>query len=84
MITVMLVIVYLCLSSKLSYTPNISNRNVTFLELNMGEIKEGDQVEVIGKDLKGEVSFIGTTEFAQGKWIGELSTPSISKTIGEP
>ena len=50
----------------------------------MGEFKVGDQVEVIGKDLKGEVSFIGTTEFAQGKWIGELSTPTISKTIGEP
>ena len=37
----------------------------------MGEFKVGDHVEITGKDLKGEISFIGTTEFAQGKWIGK-------------
>ena len=36
------------------------------------EFKVGDHIEVIGKDLKGEISFIGNTDFAQGKWIGEF------------
>ena len=37
----------------------------------MAEFKVGDRVEVSGKDLKGEIAFIGTTDFAAGKWIGE-------------
>ena len=36
----------------------------------MTEFKVGDQVEVTGKDLRGLIAFIGSTEFAQGKWIG--------------
>lgn len=40
----------------------------------MEEVKVGDHVEVTTKDLKvkGEVAFIGLTEFAAGKWIGLL------------
>ena len=37
----------------------------------MAEVKLGDHVEVTGKDLRGQISFIGTTDFAAGKWIGE-------------
>lgn len=36
----------------------------------MGDFKVGDQVEVTGKDLRGDIAFIGTTDFATGKWIG--------------
>ena len=36
------------------------------------EFKVGDKVDVSGKDLKGEIAFIGTTDFAAGKWIGKL------------
>ena len=33
-------------------------------------LKVGCRVEVPSKDVKGTVEFIGTTQFAQGKWIG--------------
>lgn len=42
----------------------------------MAELKVGDHVEVTGKGegVKGEVAFVGTTSFSQGKWIGKMST----------
>ena len=33
-------------------------------------VEIGNRVEVTGKGVKGIVSFVGTTEFASGKWIG--------------
>ncbi|XP_063689009.1 dynactin subunit 1-like isoform X4 [Bolinopsis microptera] len=46
------------------------------------EFKVGDNVEVIGKDLKGEISFIGNTDFAQGKWIGVTLPDAKGKNDG--
>ena len=38
-------------------------------------VKAGQRVEVIGRDgLCGTVAYVGTTQFAPGKWIGEIST----------
>ena len=38
-------------------------------------VKAGQRVEVIGRDgLCGTVAYVGTTQFAPGKWIGENST----------
>ena len=37
-------------------------------------VKAGQKVEVIGRDgLIGTVAYVGTTQFAPGKWIGEKS-----------
>ena len=35
-------------------------------------VKAGQRVEVIGRDgLCGTVAYVGTTQFAPGKWIGK-------------
>ena len=35
-------------------------------------VKTGQRVEVIGKDgLCGTVAYVGATQFAPGKWIGD-------------
>ena len=42
-------------------------------------VKAGQRVEVIGRDgLCGTVAYVGTTQFAPGKWIGEMSTQKSS------
>jgi len=46
----------------------------------MGDVKLGDHVEVTGKDLRGQISFIGTTDFAAGKWIGKCTPPPPTAT----
>ena len=33
--------------------------------------KIGQRVEALGKDCTGKIAYIGSTQFAQGKWIGE-------------
>ena len=33
--------------------------------------KVGQRVEALGKDCTGKIAYIGSTQFAQGKWIGE-------------
>ena len=34
--------------------------------------KVGHKVEALGKDCTGTIAYIGTTQFAGGKWIGGL------------
>jgi len=38
--------------------------------MSTANVKVGQRVEVIGKDVVGKVAYIGTTQFAPGKWIG--------------
>lgn len=33
-------------------------------------LKEGQRVEVTGKDVRGVVAYVGSTMFSAGKWIG--------------
>ena len=35
--------------------------------------KVGQRVEAVGKDCTGTIAYIGTTQFAGGKWIGDLA-----------
>ena len=35
-------------------------------------VKVGQKVDVIGKDVVGTVAYIGATQFAAGKWIGMI------------
>ena len=42
-------------------------------------VKVGQRVEVVGKDgLYGSVAYVGTAQFAPGKWIGKIKpVPSV-------
>ena len=33
-------------------------------------LKVGQKVEVVGKEVSGTIAYIGTTQFQAGKWIG--------------
>lgn len=45
-------------------------------------IKVGQKVEVIGKDVRGVVAYIGNTSFATGKWIGLILNVAKGKNNG--
>ncbi|XP_014258931.1 dynactin subunit 1 isoform X2 [Cimex lectularius] len=45
-------------------------------------LKVGQRVEVTGKDIQGEVAYIGTTAFAQGKWVGLILDEPKGKNNG--
>ncbi|XP_013781002.1 dynactin subunit 1-like isoform X2 [Limulus polyphemus] len=45
-------------------------------------LKVGNRVEVVGKDVKGKVAFIGTTHFSPGKWVGVILDESKGKNNG--
>jgi dynactin 1 len=42
----------------------------------------GNRVEVTGKNVQGEIAYIGTTLFAQGKWIGLILDEPKGKNNG--
>ena len=35
-------------------------------------LKVGQKVEVVGKEVSGTIAYIGTTQFQAGKWIGAV------------
>ena len=41
-------------------------------EMATANVKVGQRVDVIGKDVVGTVAYIGATQFAAGKWIGNM------------
>ncbi|XP_049862850.1 dynactin subunit 1 isoform X4 [Schistocerca gregaria] len=45
-------------------------------------LKEGQRVEVTGKDVKGVVAYVGTTLFSSGKWIGVILDEPKGKNNG--
>ena len=45
--------------------------------------KVGQRVEAIGKDCTGTIAYIGSTQFAQGKWIGKYSVLELEIWCGE-
>ena len=42
----------------------------TKLKMSSSNPKVGHKVEALGKDCTGTIAYIGTTQFAGGKWIG--------------
>ena len=44
----------------------------TKLKMSSSNPKVGHKVEALGKDCTGTIAYIGTTQFAGGKWIGGL------------
>jgi len=45
-------------------------------------IAVGNRVEVTGKNVRGKVAYVGTTEFATGKWIGVALDDAKGKNNG--
>lgn len=46
------------------------------------KLKVGQKVEVAGKNIRGEVAYIGVTTFAAGKWVGVVLTEPKGKNNG--
>ena len=46
------------------------------------QVEVGNRVEVVGKDVKGSVAFVGTTEFAAGQWVGIILDEAKGKNNG--
>lgn len=46
------------------------------------KLRVGQKVEVAGKDLRGEVAYIGMTTFATGKWAGIVLVEPKGKNNG--
>ena len=44
----------------------------TLGEMTSSNPKVGHKVEAVGKECTGTIAYIGTTQFAGGKWIGEF------------
>ena len=45
-------------------------------------VKVGQRVEVVGKEgLYGSVAYVGTAQFAPGKWIGKIGFVKIGNNI---
>ena len=42
----------------------------------------GNRVEVTGKNVQGEIAYIGTTMFSSGKWIGLILDEPKGKNNG--
>jgi dynactin 1 len=45
-------------------------------------LKLGQKVEIIGKDCRGLVAYIGMTSFAVGKWVGVVLDEPKGKNNG--
>ncbi|XP_059611897.1 dynactin subunit 1 isoform X3 [Phlebotomus argentipes] len=45
-------------------------------------LKVGQRVEVTGKDVRGQVAYVGMTSFATGKWIGVILDEAKGKNNG--
>lgn len=46
------------------------------------QLRVGQKVEVIGKNVRGEVAYIGMTSFAAGKWVGVILTEPKGRNNG--
>lgn len=45
-------------------------------------LKVGQRVEVTGKDVRGQIAYVGMTSFAAGKWIGVILDEPKGKNNG--
>lgn len=45
-------------------------------------LQVGQRVEVTGKNIQGEVAYVGNTAFAPGKWIGIILDEPKGKNNG--
>lgn len=50
--------------------------------MNDKNVRVGQRVEIAGKNIRGEVVYVGVASFAVGKWVGVILDEPVGKNNG--
>lgn len=50
--------------------------------MNDKNVRVGQRVEIAGKNVQGEIAYVGVASFAVGKWVGVILDEPVGKNNG--